>query len=184
LYASREFLSKRRIGEYLGNSKDFNQKVLGAYCTLLGGEFVGLKLDESLRVFLKAFRLPGEAQQIDRILQQFAHAFYNHNKEDGDFANADVAYVLAFSIIMLNTDLHNASIVANKKMTLEQFLSNNRGINEVLLPRLHCCLACTAASLALLPPLHCCLACTPLTHFFVSRRRTSPRTCLQRCTSA
>jgi Sec7-like guanine-nucleotide exchange factor len=50
LYASREFLSKRRIGEYLGNNKDFNQSVLGAYCALLGLEFVGLKLDEVSRM--------------------------------------------------------------------------------------------------------------------------------------
>ena len=37
-------------------------------------------------------------------------------------------YILAFSLIMLNTDAHSESI--ENKMTLQQFLSNNRGIDD------------------------------------------------------
>lgn len=40
----------------------------------------------------------------------------------------DTAYVLAFSLIMLNTDAHNPCI--KQKMTKEQFILNNRGINN------------------------------------------------------
>ena len=36
-------------------------------------------------------------------------------------------YVLAFAIIMLNTDAHSSQI--KNRMTLDQFISNNRGIN-------------------------------------------------------
>lgn len=43
------------------------------------------------------------------------------------FQIQDTAYVLAFSIIMLNTDAHNPSI--KRKMTREQFIKNNSGIN-------------------------------------------------------
>jgi Sec7-like guanine-nucleotide exchange factor len=39
-----------------------------------------------------------------------------------------VAYVLAFSLIMLNTDLHNPSV--KKKISKEGFIKNNRGIND------------------------------------------------------
>ena len=39
-------------------------------------------------------------------------------------------YILSFSVIMLNTDLHNASIAENKKMTREGFIRNNQGIND------------------------------------------------------
>ena len=31
---------------------------------------------------------------------------------------------------MLNTDLHNQAIAPEKKMTLDQFVRNNRGINQ------------------------------------------------------
>jgi hypothetical protein len=41
---------------------------------------------------------------------------------------ADTAYILAFSIIMLNTDAHNPAV--KKKMTKERWIANNRGINN------------------------------------------------------
>ena len=44
------------------------------------------------------------------------------------FASADTAYVLAYSIIMLTTDLHSAQV--KNKMTKEQYIKMNRGINE------------------------------------------------------
>jgi uncharacterized membrane protein YgcG len=85
-------------------------------------------IDDALRKFLEGFRLPGEAQQIDRILEKFSIKF--HAACPGVFQHADVAYILAFSIIMLNTDLHSANIPKAKKMTLEQYLSSCRGINQ------------------------------------------------------
>ncbi len=40
--------------------------------------------------------------------------------------SSDVGYILAFSLIMLNTDAHNPSIKPENKMTKPQFVSNNR----------------------------------------------------------
>ena len=40
----------------------------------------------------------------------------------------DTAYVLAFSLIMLNTDAHNPAI--KHKMSLQDFQNNNRGIAD------------------------------------------------------
>lgn len=57
------------------------------------------------RKFLSGFRLPGEAQKIDRLMEKFAERFVSCNPES--FKSADVAYVLAYSVIMLNTDAHN-----------------------------------------------------------------------------
>ena len=91
-------------------------------------DFGSLEIDNALRLFLQAFRLPGEAQKIDRLMESFAKALFAANPEP--FANSDAAYVLAFAIIMLNTDLHNPNIAVEKKMTLDQFVSNNRGIND------------------------------------------------------
>lgn len=40
----------------------------------------------------------------------------------------DTAYVLAYSIILLNTDAHNPQV--KRRMTLQDFVKNNRGIND------------------------------------------------------
>ena len=44
------------------------------------------------------------------------------------FKSADVAYVLAYSVIMLNTDAHSPMV--KTKMSLEEFVKNNRGIDD------------------------------------------------------
>jgi hypothetical protein len=44
---------------------------------------------------------------------------------DQPLADADAAFILSFSIIMLNTDLHSDQI--QKKMTMDEFIRNNRG---------------------------------------------------------
>ena len=60
------------------------------------------------RVFLDGFRLPGEAQKIDRLVEKFAERYVSCNSEN--FKSADVAYVLAYSVVMLNTDAHNPQV--------------------------------------------------------------------------
>jgi hypothetical protein len=41
----------------------------------------------------------------------------------------DTAFVLSFSLIMLNTDLHSDRIADDRRMTFPQFLTNNRDID-------------------------------------------------------
>lgn len=62
---------------------------------------------------MQGFRLPGEAQKIDRLMEKFAERFVKCNP--GSFKSADVAYVLAYSVIMLNTDAHNPQVRAMPK---------------------------------------------------------------------
>lgn len=40
----------------------------------------------------------------------------------------DTAYVLAYSVVLLNTDAHNPQV--KKRMTKQDFIKNNRGIND------------------------------------------------------
>lgn len=135
-------LSKRRMGEFLGNLSMFNQEVLELF--LLKINFGGMTLDQAIRSLVRVFRLPGEAQQIDRILEKFAIVYFKQNNDSGNVTHnsaiksASVAYVLSFSILMLNTDLHNPSVARKEKMTLEEFIRNNRGINDGIdVPREH-----------------------------------------------
>ena len=64
----------------------------------------------ALRLFLSGFRLPGEAQKIDRMMEKFASHYCSTNPEQSIFATADAAYVLAYSVIMLATDLHSSQV--------------------------------------------------------------------------
>ena len=116
-------LDKTMIGQLIAEPGPASAMLLEEYLSLF--DFHGQSLDDALRMFIEAFRLPVEAQQIDRVLQAFALQYYRNNPTL--LAHADVVHTLAFSLIMLNTDAHNDQI--RNKMTLEQFISNNRGIN-------------------------------------------------------
>ena len=68
----------------------------------------GLSFDIAIRMYLESFRLPGEAQKINRIMETFG-AHYHRQCPD-IFRNADAVYVLAYSVIILNTDQHNNQV--------------------------------------------------------------------------
>lgn len=119
-----EGLNKTAIGDYLGEKHDFNEAVLKSFVEL--HDFTDIILVESLRQFLWSFRLPGEAQKIDRMMETFATRYCQLNPDI--FTNPDTCYVLSFAIIMLNTSLHNPSV--KDKPSVEQFINMNRGIND------------------------------------------------------
>ncbi len=94
------------------------------------------------RDFLWNFRLPGEAQKIDRMMDCFAQRFCECNQgifgDAGKFLSwwdidilkkivknvlnfyVESCYVVSFAIIMLNTSLHNPSV--KEKQTCDQFV--------------------------------------------------------------
>ncbi|KAL8062524.1 hypothetical protein ABFX02_02G153100 [Erythranthe guttata] len=117
-------LNKSLIGDYLGEREDLSLKVMHAYVDSF--DFQGKEFDEAIRVFLQGFRLPGEAQKIDRIMEKFAERYCKCNPKV--FTSADTAYVLAYSVILLNTDAHNPMV--KKKMSADDFIRNNRGIDD------------------------------------------------------
>ena len=117
-------LDKARIGELLGEPDELYLRILKQYVSLQ--HFKNLSFEDALRLFMQKFKLQGEAQKIDRIMNEFATQFCTDNPSV--FKSPVTAYVLAFSTIMLNTDAHNQNI--KKKMTLQEFLRNNRGIDE------------------------------------------------------
>jgi brefeldin A-inhibited guanine nucleotide-exchange protein len=125
-FHSNEKLDKTMIGEFLGENENFNKEVMYAYVDQMN--FAGRDIVSALRSFLEGFRLPGEAQKIDRLMEKFASRFCETNPNSGIFASADTAYVLSYSIIMLTTDLHSAQV--KNKMTKEQYIRMNRGIND------------------------------------------------------
>ena len=117
-------ISKNKLGDYLGGADRDAISTLNAFVDALN--FEHLSVTEALRFFLSLFRLPGESQQIARIMETFASAYTAHHPNM--FRNPDAMYILAYSMIMLNTDAHSDQIM--NKMTRQQFISNNRGIDD------------------------------------------------------
>lgn len=122
-------LDKETLGTYISepdsDERHLQTAIRTAYIATF--DFEGMRIDEALRAFLESFRLPGEAQKIDRLMDDFAAHFFQVG-ERGPLASPSATFVLAFSIIMLNTDAHNPQVA--KKMSLEEFIRNNRGIND------------------------------------------------------
>ena len=119
-------VDKNVLGEYLGywKSKDQqNANVLAGYTSEFN--FNQLGFSDALRLFLESFRLPGESQKIDRMMQCFASHLFRQNP--GPFVEADAPFVLAFATVMLNTNLHNPAM--KKRMTLDEFAHQVQKIN-------------------------------------------------------
>lgn len=118
-------LDKAKIGDYLGGHEKEHVEIMYAFVDY--HDFTGMRYVDALRIFLQSFRLPGEAQKIDRFLLKFAQRYISGNP-DSAFVNAESAYVLAYSVVMLNVDQHSTKV--KNRMKPENFVSNNRGINE------------------------------------------------------
>ncbi|CAF1182831.1 unnamed protein product [Adineta steineri] len=113
-------LSKRAIGDYIGERDDFNIDVLKQFAHM--HDFFSVDIVEALRRYLFMFLLPGEAQKIERIIEAFAQRYYECNPDS--YANAEVCFILSYAIIMLNTSLHNKSARLGGPFTYEKFLSS------------------------------------------------------------
>lgn len=109
-------LNKTAIGNYLGEKIEFNLQVLKHFVRLY--DFKNRSIIEALRDFLWNFRLPGEAQKIDRMTENFAQRYCECNPEI--FTAPESCYLVSFAIIMLNTNLHNPSV--KDKQTCDQFI--------------------------------------------------------------
>ncbi|XP_031832091.1 brefeldin-resistant Arf-GEF family protein schizo isoform X2 [Nomia melanderi] len=127
---SRKGLSKQMIGEYLGNLQNtFNMAVLECFSQEL--DLSGMQVDVALRKFQAYFRMPGEAQKIERLMEVFSQRYCQCNHDVVTrLRSPDTVFVLAFAIIMLNTDLHTPNLKPERRMRLEDFVKNLRGIDD------------------------------------------------------
>lgn len=75
---SRKGLSKQMIGEYLGNLQNpFCMAVLECFAAEL--DLSGMQVDVALRKFQQHFRMPGEAQKIERLMEVFSQRYCQCN---------------------------------------------------------------------------------------------------------
>ncbi|KAA8590163.1 hypothetical protein FQN60_014097 [Etheostoma spectabile] len=126
----RKGLSRQMIGEFLGNSKlQFNRDVLD--CVVDEMDFSGMELDEALRKFQAHVRVQGEAQKVERLIEAFSQRYCMCNPDVvQQFHNPDTIFILAFAVVLLNTDMYSPNIKPQRKMGLDDFIRNLRGIYE------------------------------------------------------
>ncbi|CAI6354056.1 unnamed protein product [Macrosiphum euphorbiae] len=127
---SRKGLSKQMIGEYLGDLQNsFNAAALEYFAQEI--DLSGMQVDVALRKFQTFFRMPGEAQKIERIIEVFSHRYCHCNRDVvARLRNLDTVFILAFAIIMLNTDLHTPNLKPERRMKMNDFIKNLRGIDD------------------------------------------------------
>ncbi|KAM9561151.1 Golgi-specific brefeldin A-resistance guanine nucleotide exchange factor 1-like isoform 6-T7 [Salvelinus alpinus] len=117
-------LDKKQIGEFISDRK--YMELLDSFVSTF--TFRGLRIDEALRLYLEAFRLPGEAPVIHRLLETFTDTW--HKVNGSPFMTNDAGFALAYAVIMLNMDQHNNNVrKQNIPMTIEQFKKNLKGVN-------------------------------------------------------
>ncbi|CUS20956.1 LAQU0S02e02234g1_1 [Lachancea quebecensis] len=137
LFEKNGRLNKKSIGEHLANPDKISllKKFVGLF------DFKGLRIDEALRIMLTKFRLPGESQQIERIVETFSAKYVESQEYDPEKAgleiendystvqpDADSVFILSYSVILLNTDLHNPLV--KKHMTFDDYTYNLKGCNN------------------------------------------------------
>lgn len=123
IFKESEELDSEALGVYLGSSSDLARDIGKAYFNLF--PWSGLEPDDALRKLCSLIKLPGESQQIDRVLETLSEVFFKTNPSVGEDSQA--IYTLFFILLMLNTDAHNAVIPAANKMTKENFLKMASG---------------------------------------------------------
>ncbi|KAK4052248.1 GDP/GTP exchange factor for ARF [Microbotryomycetes sp. JL221] len=115
-------LDKKLLGDFI--SRPDQIEVLRAFMRLM--DFGGKIICDAMRELLEAFRLPGESQQIARITEVFAEVYFE--TKPPEIKSQDAVYILAYSVIMLNTDLHNPQV--RKRMDITAYSRNLRGVND------------------------------------------------------
>lgn len=141
LFENNNRMNKKTIGLLLADPD--RSVLLDNFIRLY--DFKGLRVDEAIRILLAKFRLPGESQQIERIIESFSKRYVecqeyetinssatnskktkvSEEKEDPVMPDSDSVFVLSYSIIMLNTDLHNPQVKVH--MTIDDYSNNVKG---------------------------------------------------------
>ncbi|KAJ5523421.1 hypothetical protein N7513_012965 [Penicillium frequentans] len=117
-----ENVPRGMLGGVLSQSGDeFFKVALRKY--MRSFSYFGDPMDMAIRKLLMEVELPKETQQIDRFLQAFADRYHECNP--GIFATTDQAYFIAFSILILHTDVFNKN--NKRKMQKPDYVKNTRG---------------------------------------------------------
>ncbi|ORX46463.1 hypothetical protein BCR36DRAFT_405734 [Piromyces finnis] len=132
-------ISKRQLGFFIGMPE--HSDILEAFIDAIPCQNV--RLDQSLRLFLKTIRLPSDNDIINRIFCCFARIWYSRNEHVVSF-DYIMTLKLVFTLISLNAELHppipveeleiyyNSDNVEKIKQSFFHRFKNNEMISEDL----------------------------------------------------
>lgn len=127
-------VSEEQLGSFLGeNGGDLNDEVFFSkvrLCYIGRNKYNQMRITDALRILFtqSGFKLPSDAQVIESIIDTFSQCYYNDNPDM--FSNPRVCSSLTFAIMILNSELHDPNIIDDNKKTVEEFIEQNRGIND------------------------------------------------------
>jgi len=96
-------LDKTSIGDYLGEDIPLNKAVL--YSHIDAFDFQNVNYVDAMKRMLSGFRMPGEGQKVDRLMEKFGEKYCKDNPDS--FGSAECVYLLSYATMMLQTSLHN-----------------------------------------------------------------------------
>lgn len=98
MYQAGDSVKVELLGQCLGHHGEFWKQVALSY-PMNFACFAGMDIVTAIRAYLWCFRLPGEAAQIERIMEGFSRSYYHHNTSsdrderqviDGEFTSKEV----------------------------------------------------------------------------------------------
>ena len=130
------YVNIENLFEIMAENNPFSNMILKEYSKTYN--FKGYNIIKAMNLFMSTFRLMGESYNIYNFICAFASRYYEENKEIYDknklnknkdinsvyFNSEEEVTSFAYSIMILNTDLHNPNVI--NKMTVEEFIKNNK----------------------------------------------------------
>jgi hypothetical protein len=129
-----KYVNIENLFEIMAENNPFSNMILKEYSKMYN--FKGYDIIKAMNLFMSTFRLMGESYNIYNFICAFASRYYEENKEIYEknklnkninsiyFDSEEEVTSLAYSIMILNTDLHNPNVI--NKMTVEEFIKNNK----------------------------------------------------------
>lgn len=127
------------IAKFLQKNHFLSEKSLGEYFTkfpqYLHPYFNELKLNADFILALRAclssnMVLPAESEDIDIILRSISEVYCLQHPDVYD--NSDQVHILAFAVLLLNTDLHHPGV--KSRMKKSQFIQNTQITSSIFSP--------------------------------------------------
>ena len=128
---------KSIIGEFLAKEKSLNKKfvILKAYMKKI--DFKDEYFLDSLRFLLNRMKLPIDSSLILGIIDEFTKAYYEDNKDNKNFKDSDSLYLLASTIMALNTMFTRTDIKNMNMIEKPEFIKMNSDCDKDFLSKLY-----------------------------------------------
>ena len=130
------YVNTENLYEIMAENNPFSALILKEYSRTYN--FKGYNIIKAMNLFMSTFRLMGESYNIYNFICAFGTKYYEDNKDIYEknklnknkntnlvcFKSDEEVTSFAYSIMILNTDLHNPNV--QNKMTVEEFIKNNK----------------------------------------------------------